>query len=41
VSRKTELVVADASGAERRIRVFGSVLHGEDGRVKVFSYVVD
>lgn len=40
VSRRAELVVADAEGAERRIRVFGSVLRA-DGRVKVFSYVTD
>lgn len=40
VSRQTELVVADPTGAEQRIRVFGSILRA-DGRVKVFSYVVD
>lgn len=40
VSRETELVVADAHGAEQRLRVFGSVLR-VDGGVKVFSYVVD
>jgi hypothetical protein len=40
VSRKSELVVTDATGMEQRIRVFGSVLR-VDGGVKVFSYVVD
>jgi hypothetical protein len=40
VSRKTELVVTDSTGAEQRIRVFGSIIRA-DGRVKVFSYVVD
>lgn len=40
VSRSTELVVTDSTGAEQRIRVFGSILRA-DGRVKVFSYVVD
>ena len=40
VSRDAELVVLDDSGAERRIRAFGSVLRA-DGGVKVFSYVVD
>ena len=40
VSRKSQLVVTDASGAEQRIRAFGSLLRA-DGGVKVFSYVVD
>lgn len=40
VSRGAELIVADAAGAERRIRAFGSVVRA-DGRVKVFSYVTD
>jgi hypothetical protein len=40
VSRKSELVVADAGGVEQRLRVFGSMLRA-DGGVKVFSYVVD
>lgn len=40
VSRKTELVVTDSTGAEQRIRAFGSIIRA-DGRVKVFSYVVD
>jgi hypothetical protein len=40
VSRSAELIVADATGAERRIRAFGSVVRA-DGRVKVFSYVTD
>jgi hypothetical protein len=40
VSRKSELVVSDGTGAEQRIKAFGSVLRA-DGRVKLFSYVVD
>jgi hypothetical protein len=40
VSRKAELVVRTTSGSERRIRVFGSMIRA-DGRVKVFSFVVD
>ena len=40
VSRKTELVVTGEDGAEERVRALGSILRA-DGRVKVFSYVVD
>lgn len=40
VSRKTELLVVDSAGAEQRIKAFGSMLRA-DGRVKLFSYVVD
>jgi hypothetical protein len=40
VSRKAELIVRTSSGAEERIRVFGSMIRA-DGRVKVFSFVVD
>jgi hypothetical protein len=40
VHRETELTVTDASGAESRLRLFGSVLEKDD-RFKVFSYVVD
>ena len=40
VHRKTELVVREASGATRAIRVFGSLL-AQGQRLKVFSYVVD
>ena len=40
VSRKTELLVADSTGAEQRIKAFGSIVRA-DGRVKLFSYVVD
>jgi hypothetical protein len=40
VHRDSELTVVDASGAELRLRLFGSMLEN-DGRVKVFSYMVD
>lgn len=40
VHRESELSVRDASGTERNLRVFGSVIE-KDGRYKVFSYVVD
>jgi hypothetical protein len=40
VSRMTELVVASGDGAERVVRLFGSMVQ-QDGRYKVFSYVVD
>ena len=40
VSRKTRLVVTDASGAEQTIRVFGSIIR-QAGRSKVYSYIVD
>lgn len=40
VHRETELVVRDASGTVRTIRLFGSLLE-RGGRWKVFSYVAD
>lgn len=40
ISRKTELVVTREDGTEERIRTLGSIVRA-DGRVKVFSYVVD
>ncbi|MGE3273877.1 MAG: hypothetical protein AB7O67_02110 [Vicinamibacterales bacterium] len=40
VSRDSYLVVRDASGQERTIRLFGSVIR-QDGRSKVYSYIVD
>lgn len=40
VHRKSLLRVRDQEGAERELRVFGSVLE-QGGRFKVFSYVVD
>ncbi len=41
VHRDSRLVVRDASGVEHQLRIFGSALETRDGRVKVFSYVVD
>jgi hypothetical protein len=41
VRRDSQLAVIDAEGREQRVRVFGSMLTTGDGRVKVFSYVVD
>lgn len=40
VHRRAELTVRDAQGAIRQTRLFGSVIE-KDGRLKVFSYVVD
>jgi hypothetical protein len=40
VHRDTELVVTTAAGDERSLRLFGSTIE-QDGRYKVFSYVVD
>lgn len=40
VSRETELVVRDERGAERRIRLFGSIIR-QEGRSKVYSYILD
>jgi hypothetical protein len=40
VHRDTELVVREAPGAPRTVRIFGSLLERE-GQWKVFSYVVD
>jgi hypothetical protein len=40
VHRDTVLVVRDRSGAERRLRLYGSTLE-KDGAFKVFSYVVE
>jgi hypothetical protein len=40
VRRDTELVVTNAAGDERSLRLFGSTIE-QDGRYKVFSYVVD
>jgi hypothetical protein len=40
VHRESELTVRDADGTEQQLRMFGSVLE-QDGRYKVFSYVVD
>jgi hypothetical protein len=40
VSRDAEVVVRDAAGQEKTVRLFGSVLHQGD-RYKLFSYVVD
>ena len=40
VYRDTELVVRTPDGGEQTIRVFGSTIE-QDGRYKVFSYVVD
>lgn len=40
VHRKAVLTVKDASGAERQLQAFGSVLE-KAGRFKVFSYVID
>jgi hypothetical protein len=40
VHRDTELVVTNAAGDERSLRLFGSTIE-QDGRYKVFSYVVD
>ncbi len=40
VHRETELLVTDANGNEQMIRVFGSTVE-QEGRFKVFSYVVD
>ena len=40
VSRKTSLVVTDAHGRERTIRLFGSIIR-QRGRSKVYSYILD
>jgi hypothetical protein len=40
VRRRSTLDVRDESGNTRRVRLFGSMIE-QDGRVKVFSYVVD
>lgn len=40
VSRKSHLVVKDAHGAERTIRLFGSIIR-QEGRSKVYSYILD
>lgn len=40
VSRKTHLVVRDADGRERTIRLFGSIIR-QNARSKVYSYIVD
>jgi hypothetical protein len=40
VYRETELLVRGPDGEEETIRVFGSTIE-QDGRYKVFSYVVD
>ena len=40
ISRKTQLVVRDAQGHEQTVRLFGSIIR-QDGRSKVFSYIVD
>jgi hypothetical protein len=40
VHRESEFVIAGHDGKERRIRLLGSMIE-QDGRWKVFSYVVD
>jgi hypothetical protein len=40
VHRESVVLARFPDGSERRVRVFGSVLE-QDGRYKVFSYVVD
>ena len=40
VRRKARVLVQDASGQERSLRLFGSILE-KDGRYKLFSYVTD
>ena len=40
VQRESELTVKTPDGAERQVRVFGSVIE-KGGRYKVFSYVID
>lgn len=40
IRRKAVVLVVDSGGAERELRLFGSVL-SSDGRHKLFSYVVD
>jgi hypothetical protein len=40
VHRDAELVVRDADGATRAVRLFGSLIE-QDGAWKVFSYVAD
>lgn len=40
ISRKTRLVVRDQTGAERRVRLFGSLIR-QNGGSKVYSYIVD
>lgn len=39
VQRETALTVKDAGGAERQVRLFGSVIE-KGGRYKIFSYVI-
>ncbi len=41
ISRKTYLVAKDEEGHERTLRLFGSMIRGQDGRSKVYSYIVD
>ena len=40
ISRKTQLVVRDAQNRENSLRLFGSIIR-QDGRSKVFSYIID
>lgn len=40
ISRATRLIVRDAEGRERGVRLFGSIIR-QQGRSKVFSYIVD
>jgi hypothetical protein len=40
VRRKTVLVVENERGEAETLRLFGSLLQQQDGRFKVFSYVV-
>lgn len=40
ISRKTHLVVRDATGRDSTIQLFGSVIR-QNGRSKVYSYIVD
>lgn len=40
ISRTTRLIVRDAEGRERGVRLFGSIIR-QQGRSKVFSYIVD
>ncbi len=40
VSRKAQLRVRDESGAERTIRLFGSMIR-QNGRSKVYSFIID
>ena len=40
IARETQLVVRDEDGQQRTLRLFGSIIR-QDGRSKVFSYIVD